>query len=284
APVEPGSFAVHLQVRTKTSAKVERRFDANQIALLEKLNRADRAHLDRLSVLVAPDRWDLDELAYSPLPHEPRWAYGRAKALVIHVPGQVFGAYENGRLVRWGPVSSGYARVPTPEGLYHLNWKSPGRHSTVDPEWYMRWYFNFGNREGMALHAYALPGKPASHACVRLLERDAVWLYHWGETWELSPDGREVRKPGTPLWIYGKYRFGESPPWLSIDWWRTPLELPAPAEGWISGQPDARARTSLAFVRADDLGDGLVEILPRHLEPPALGTNHFDKALRLVEK
>jgi L,D-transpeptidase catalytic domain len=227
APLDAYMPKVHLEVRTKTSGKVEGRFNAKQIALLEKLNRADRDNLDRLRVLVVPDRWDLDELAYSPLPHEYPWACGTAKALVIHVPGQVFGAFENGRLVRWGPVSSGYAKAPTPEGLYHLNWKSPGRHSTVDPEWYMRWYFNFGNREGMALHAYALPGKAASHGCIRLLERDAIWLYRWGESWELSPDGQDVLRLGTPLLVYGKHRFDEPPPWLSVDWWRTPLELPA---------------------------------------------------------
>src|SRR5689334_12800781 len=104
--------AIRLEVRTRLSAPVEKLFSGQQIALLEKLNRADREHLDRLKVLAVPDRWDLDELAYSPLPQKYEGARTLNKALVVHVPGQVFGAYEQGRLVRWGPVSSGVAHCP----------------------------------------------------------------------------------------------------------------------------------------------------------------------------
>jgi hypothetical protein len=34
--------------------------------------------------------------------------------------------------------------------VFFLNWKAVGHTSTVDPDWFMRWYFNFGNREGLA--------------------------------------------------------------------------------------------------------------------------------------
>ncbi len=194
-------------------------------------------HLNRLRVLIVPDRWDLDELAYSPLPQ--RYEAGdTAKCLVVYLPGQVFGAYENGRLARWGPVSSGRRQRPTPPGLFHLNWKSEGRHSTVDPQWYMRWYFNIGNREGMALHAYSMPGYPASHACIRLLERDAMWLYGWGESWRLAPDGISIAKPGTPVFIVGEYDFDAPAPWRSITWWSKVVGLPA--------LPDSRTDRALA--------------------------------------
>jgi len=63
---------------------------------------------------------------------------------------------------------------------------------------------NFSNRAGLALHAYALPGYPASHGCVRLLERDAIWLYQWVDTWHLSSGGQSVESPGTPLLIQGE--------------------------------------------------------------------------------
>jgi hypothetical protein len=220
-------LSFHVEKRVLASPPVEKLYSAAQIALIEKLNRADRLHLNRLKALIVPDRWDLDELAYSPL---PRW-YGAGvdarKCLVVYLPGQVFGAYEDGRLVRWGPVSSGRRQRPTPSGLFHLNWKSAGRHSTVDPQWYMRWYFNIGNREGMALHAYSMPGYPASHACIRLLERDAMWLYGWGEVWHLTPDGVRVTEPGTPVFIVGEYEFGAAPPWRSVAWWSKAVGLPS---------------------------------------------------------
>ena len=208
------------------------RFDAQQLALLEKLNRSDLRHLPRQKVLVVPGRWDLDELAYSPLPHTYAWAEQYPKAIVIHQPLQVFGAYAKGKLVRWGPVSSGRKTAPTPSGLFHMNWKSKGRHSTVNPAWFMRWYFNFHTKRGLALHAYRLPGCPASHACVRLLPRDAEWLFHWGEGWKPGTRGWDVVQHGTPVLILGGYDFNSPPPW------RSPESLQAATN--LAGNPPER--------------------------------------------
>lgn len=133
------------------------------MALLAKLNRADVEHLGQLREVVLPESWIDDELSYSVLPM--RYAAGEPWSTfpVAYLPGQLFGAYEFGSLVRWGPVSSGGRSNQTSSGLFRLNWRSTGRASTVDPDWFMRWYFNFGNREGLAFHAYSLPGYPASH-------------------------------------------------------------------------------------------------------------------------
>jgi len=181
-------------------------FDSDQIELLEKLNRADRRHLARLRVLVVPDEWELDELAYSPMPLYSEWAAERGgKAIIIDIPGQCFGAYENGHLVRWGPVSSGRRGHDTPPELGHLNWRSRVRRSSFNYDWVMEWYFNFDLR-GLALHKYTLPGRPASHGCVRLLERDAIWIYNWGEA------ARKGFK-GTPVLVVGRYDFSAPPPW-----------------------------------------------------------------------
>ena len=126
-----------------------------------------------------PESWD-DELSYSNLPLRYPSAETWPTFVVVYLPGQLFGAYEFGRLVRWGPVSSGGRANPTGAGTFAMNWRSTGRASTVDPDWFMRWCFNFVNREGLAFHAYALPGYPASHGYIRLLERDAQWLFEWG--------------------------------------------------------------------------------------------------------
>ena len=211
-PIQPtDSISYHLEA---VPEDLEDRYTDEQLGLLEKLNRADREGLSGLNVLVVPDRWDARVQAHSPLPQALPELALRATALVVHQPLQVFGAYEKGRLVRWGPVSTGRREYPTPSGLFHLNWRSRGRHSTLNPDWYMEWYFNFHNERGLSLHQYALPGEPASRACVRLLERDARWIYDWGEQWVLDDSGQTVLEPGTPLWILGAYDFDAPPPWL----------------------------------------------------------------------
>lgn len=184
-----------------------------QLALLEKLNRCDRDQLPRQQEIVMPERWDLHELDYSPLPREADWARQLPTALIVHQPLQAFGAYVDGQLVYWGPVSSGSLEYPTPKGLYFLNWRSKGRPSTVNPQWFLPWYFNFENRSGRSFHQYQLPGLPASHGCVRLLERDARWLYGWGEEWKLDERGWEITDYGTPVVIVGEFPHEETPPW-----------------------------------------------------------------------
>lgn len=210
------------------------RFTPHQIGVLEALNRIDAARLPSLKELIVPEVWHADLLSYSPFPSriDPS-EIGSGKLLIVHQPGQAFAAYDAGRLIRWGPISSGRALSPTPQGLFHLNWRSPGRHSTVNARWFMPWYFNFHNEAGLAFHQFALPGRPASHSCVRLLERDARWLYDWGEGWTLDDRGWEVLTQGTPVLIVGCYGFGGEMPWRSTDWLATGIELPV-----ISHQPE----------------------------------------------
>ena len=61
------------------------------------------------------------------------------------------------------------------------------------------------NERGVSFHLFDLPGYPASHACVRLLLRDAQWLYGWGEQWKLDETKRKVTTPGTPVVVLGTY-------------------------------------------------------------------------------
>jgi hypothetical protein len=225
------SPAYRIESLTGGERELRERFDERQIGILEQLNRRDRRHLARLKEIVVPAAWHEDEREYSPLPRQYAWAATHPKAIVVHQPWQVFGAYEHGELVRWGAVSSGRRSAPTPAGLFHLNWRSRGRCSTVCAEWYMPWYWNFDNRRGLGLHEFALPGHPASHSCIRLLERDARWFYDWGEGWQLDADGRTILRPGTPLFIVGAYDFDAPPPWHSSGQLAAGLTLPAGPEG-----------------------------------------------------
>ncbi len=221
AVVQPGAF--RLEPTDAPSLTV--RYTPDQLGVLEKLNRRDLEHLVRLETIVVPEVW-ADELALAPLPQEWGWAQASAKVIVVHQRSQVFGGYEFGRLVRWGPVSTGRRDTPTPAGVFNLTWRARSRRSTDNNQWLLEWYFNFINARGISFHQFDLPGVAASHACVRLLERDAMWLYGWGESWTISANQREVLTKGTPVVILGVYDFAQPPPWLSLDWWRTPVVLP----------------------------------------------------------
>ena len=216
----------------KTPAELARRFTPAQIDILEMVNRRDRGHLLRVEPpvpgLLVPATWSADPLTYSPLPAAWPAAEGLPTAIVVHQPMQAFGAYENGRLVRWGPVSTGRKETPTPDGSYNLTWRARSRRSTDNADWLLEWYFNFVNERGVSFHLFDLPGYPASHACVRLLLRDAQWLYAWGQQWTLSEDRRQVTTPGTPVVILEPYPFGAPPAWLSLDTLTTPIVLPPP--------------------------------------------------------
>jgi len=204
-----------VESRASTEADLKARFAPWQLALLEKLNRADARHLARQDALVVPLAWPTDELRYSPFPVSFPASTAMPKLLVVDQPAQAFAAYQEGQLVRWGPVSTGRPSHPTPSGLFYLNWRARGRDSTVNPAWYMEWYVNFHNTRGLALHAYALPGHPASHACIRLLTRDAIWIYEWADVWILDRRG-QLTSVGTPLLIVGQYAFDVAPPWRSL--------------------------------------------------------------------
>lgn len=215
--------------RLTSITELRDRFSSRQLEILEKINRADAEHLGQLGDVLVPRTWSIDELDYAAMPQLYPAGAGARKLLVVHVPGQMFGAYESGRLVRWGPVSSGSREAPTPHGLFHLNWRSAGHASTINPEWFMRWYFNFDNRSGLALHQRSLPGHPASHGCVRLLERDASWLFEWGDAWTVDSTQTRVVREGTPVLIVGQYDFDAPSPWRSPEWLVRTVTLPLTA-------------------------------------------------------
>jgi len=178
-----------------------------------KLNRVDLANAKRRNLIV-PDSV-LDELEYAPFPAQVRELAEIPKFITVSRRVQAFAAYEYGRLVRWGPTSTGKATTPTDSGLFFTNWKSRTAISTDDPSWILDWYVNIIALKGVAFHQYALPGRPASHGCVRLLEEDAHWLYNWAEQW-VPGRGSRVKVYGTPVLIFGDYAYGEPAPWLGL--------------------------------------------------------------------
>lgn len=187
--------------------------DSAELLTVLKLNRVDLRHARR-TALVVPDSI-ADELAYAPFPASVPELAPVPKFLAVSRRVQALAAYEHGRLVRWAPVSTGRAETPTDPGLFFTNWKSRRTISTENPSWILDWYVNIIALKGVAFHEYELPGRPASHGCIRLLEADARWLYAWADQW-VPGRGSEIKRWGTPVFVFGEFDYAHRAPWLDL--------------------------------------------------------------------
>lgn len=199
----------------KSIAELESRLGPELFAATLKINRLDKKHLRGGEWLVVPDS-NADAANASPFPPAIEAARSISKLILVSRREQAFGVYESGKLVRWGPTSTGKKSTPTPAGLYHANWKARETRSSINASWILPWAVNIDNRSGVALHQFDLPGYPASHGCVRLLEADAKWIYDWAEPWMLSKTSHSLLAHGTPVVIFGDYSYGERPPWKRL--------------------------------------------------------------------
>ncbi|MEO8398437.1 MAG: L,D-transpeptidase [Ignavibacteriaceae bacterium] len=207
-----------MKIKARETIKfLTEKYDAEGRKLIFALNRLDVRNLRNNDSLIIPDTVFKSIMPYSPFPKNLDSAKSIKKLLIFSYPIQAFAAYENGSLVKWGPTSMGKKSTPTPTGLFHTNWKAKKTTSTVNEEWILPWYFNLDNKEGVSLHQFDLPGYPASHACARLLDTDATWIYYWAEQWILNKSEEKVIAYGTPVIIYGKYDFkNKIRPWKKL--------------------------------------------------------------------
>ncbi len=193
------------------------KYSEAQKKMIFALNRMDAWRLSPGDQIIVPDSLSEDFLTYSPFPEELEVLDSIPKAVLINQRVQGIALYEDGKLVRWGPTSSGKKSTPTPNGLHYGNHKSQRKVSTVNPDWILPYYFNFMNFEGVGVHQYSMPGYPASHACVRLLMEDAKFIYNWAEQWELNENRQVILRNGTPFMVFGEYDYeNPSPPWLRM--------------------------------------------------------------------
>jgi hypothetical protein len=219
--------------------------------IVELTNRVTGDNMKIGRKLLIPKSFPNDWRAYSPYPFTYAAATDMPKLFIIDKTTQTFGAYESGKLVRWGLVSTGTNNDLTPPGRYNFNWKAEYRQSSAAPEgevWEMYWMFNFHAKHGIHVHQYSLPiAYPASHGCVRLAEADAKWNYQWANGWTQS-GGRVVRN-GTPVVVLGQNPAGRPAQWnISGDGVVSNVDLPSNLESipegtnaqreaaWASGQ------------------------------------------------
>ncbi len=214
------SFHVKYKIDSfQTRAAIDRfktKFSPEEQNIIFALNRMDSWRLKEGKILVVPDTLTGDLMDYSPFPKKLEILDSIPKAVLISRRIQAIALYEKGKMISWGPASTGKESTQTPAGLYYGNYKAKRKVSTINKDWIMPYYFNYMNQEGVGTHKYSLPGYPASHGCVRLREQEAISIYNWAGQWKLNSNEQVVLKNGTPFMVFGNFDFESSPPWFRM--------------------------------------------------------------------
>ncbi|MCD6412119.1 L,D-transpeptidase family protein [bacterium] len=143
----------------------------SQWEIVMKVNKIDEKHLIPGKKILIP----VNEKAKEFCPVPKKINDDGERVVVFFLDIQYFGAYEKGKLILWGPISSG-KRNSTPQGKFYVRWKSKNYFSRKYKR-EMPYAVNFF--KGYFFHQQALPGYPASHGCIRLLHQDAKKLFYW---------------------------------------------------------------------------------------------------------
>ncbi len=199
----------------KPGAEIAAVVGLSNVPYVLTLNRLDAKHIQKGVTITIPSELS-DWNALSPFPTQLPVATDIPQLLLVSQRIQAVAAYENGTLVRWMPTSTGKKNTPTPSRLYFTNWKGKLVVSTLEGGYILPWAFNLDSMEGIALHQFDLPGYPASHACIRLLEADAMWIYDWAKQWILDASGQNELASGTPVIVFGEYAYGKTAPWKKL--------------------------------------------------------------------
>lgn len=108
------------------------------------------------------------------------WKKGRERSgidrVVVDLTHQLAYAYQGREMIGATSISSGVDKHPSPIGIFEVLEKKP-MHRSIKydnaPMPFMQRIDNYG----IALHAGHLPGRPASHGCIRLPREFAERLY-----------------------------------------------------------------------------------------------------------
>lgn len=209
-------FPKDKKLRDSLYSDFERKYTAQERYTILALNRLDAKNRRNADTLVIPAEIDSTLMSYSPFPIQLDVLSKVKKFVIFSYPIQAYGVYSNGNLVKWGPTSMGKKSAQTTRGLTFANWKKKLATSTVKSEWKLPYNFNIHNLGGIGWHEYDLPGYPASHSCLRLLRKDAIWLYSYADTWILNPGGATTKAKGTPVMVFGDYQWGGQKPWRKL--------------------------------------------------------------------
>lgn len=210
--VKPASEGYHYE---KTKDWAIKKSSEKEQNIVMAVNRTDKKNIAKLDSIIIPNDLGGDVEFYLPFPISIPFINDINKIIFFSYPTQSFAAYETGELAYAGQTNMGRKADPTPTGLYYTNWKAEQTTSTVNDEWDLKWNFNIENKLGIGFHQYELPGYPASHSCLRLTEKDAVFLYNWADEWVLFNQD-SVNAKGTPVIVFGAYPFDGAKPWMEL--------------------------------------------------------------------
>lgn len=152
--------------------------------LVQRLNRTYNTLWPGKQIVVPRRLAEASIYSLSPFPIEIE---DKEKQIIVDQDKLAWVAYEDGHLVKWGPIASGRDKCPdsanscrTMTGIFHFFSKeNQNCRSDIYPigkggakmPWCM--YFH----KGFALHGSDdIPGYRASHGCVRMFIQDAKWL------------------------------------------------------------------------------------------------------------
>ena len=120
------------------------------------------------------------------------WA---SKKIVVNLSTQTATAYQNGKRLFSGRVSSGKSGHRTPRGSFRVLEKDKWHRSTIYPKpnggARMSYMLRLTNG-GIALHLGRVPSYPASHGCIRMTNGFAQKMYRWARV------GTRVYVKGNP--------------------------------------------------------------------------------------
>lgn len=210
------AFIFPKKKKDSVMAVFDEKFTEKERYTILALNRLDTKNKWRSDTLAIPDKIDESLMFYSPFPRKLEILKEVHKIVLFSYPIQAFAVYENGNLLKWGPTSLGKKSAQTKRGLMFSNWKKELAISTIDSDWKLPYNFNIHNSLGIGWHEYDLPGYPASHSCLRLLEDDAKYLYNFADQWVLNKGGATVKANGTPVIVFGNYKWGGKKPWKNL--------------------------------------------------------------------
>lgn len=103
-------------------------------------------------------------------------AGGEDTRVVVGLGDQLAYLYRGGELIAVSTISSGKEGTPTPTGIFPILEKKPMHRSRKYDNAPMPFMQRI-DKYGIALHAGHLPGRPASHGCVRLPAKFAAKLF-----------------------------------------------------------------------------------------------------------
>jgi hypothetical protein len=96
--------------------------------------------------------------------------------VVVSIDDQLAYVYRNGVRIGTTTVSTGRPGYDTPTGIFQILQKKKMHHSNLYDDAEMPFMQRL-TWDGVALHAGRIPGRPASHGCVRLPAKFAPLLY-----------------------------------------------------------------------------------------------------------